>query len=133
MALGTVLDQSLPIQIIAVTFVAFLATVGVYGIVALLVRMDDFGFKLIDIAKDTKPLLKKVGEILVSALPKVIRVLTFLGTLAMFLVAGGIFLHNVVYLHHMLAFMPSILGELLFGFVLGMFSVSLHQLIKKVF
>ncbi|PHQ55721.1 MAG: hypothetical protein COA30_06215, partial [Sulfurimonas sp.] len=46
---------------------------------------------------------------------------------------GGIFLHNVVYIHHTLAFMPSILGELLFGFVLGMFSVSLHQLIKKVF
>ncbi|MBL1243702.1 MAG: DUF808 domain-containing protein [Sulfurimonas sp.] len=133
MALGTVLDQSLPIQIIAVTFVAFLATVGVYGIVALLVRMDDFGFKLIDIAKDTKPLLKKVGEILVSALPKVIRVLTFLGTLAMFLVAGGIFLHNVVYIHHTLAFMPSILGELLFGFVLGMISVGVHQIIKKLF
>lgn len=133
MALGTVLEQALAIQIIAVTFVAFLATVGVYGIVALLVRMDDFGFKLIEIAQDTKPLLKKIGETLVVALPKVIRVLTFLGTLAMFLVAGGIFLHNIELIHHTLAFMPSILGELLFGFTLGMLSVGIHQMIKKVF
>ncbi|MDF1883676.1 DUF808 domain-containing protein [Sulfurimonas sp. SAG-AH-194-C21] len=133
MALGTVLEQSLPVQIIAVTFVAFLATVGVYGIVALLVRMDDFGFTLIEIAKDTRPLLKNIGEILVSALPKVIRVLTFLGTLAMFLVAGGIFSHNIAYIHHTLAFIPSIIGQLLFGFLLGMISVGLHQLIKKAF
>ncbi|MDF1877136.1 DUF808 domain-containing protein [Sulfurimonas sp. SAG-AH-194-L11] len=131
MALGTVLDQSLPIQIIAVTFVAFLATVGVYGIVALLVRMDDFGLHLIDIAKDTKPLLKKVGETFVVALPKIIRILTFFGTLAMFLVAGGIFMHNVVFIHHTLAFMPSISGELLFGFILGMISVGLKKLIEK--
>lgn len=67
------------------------------------------------------------------ALPKVIRVLTFLGTLAMFLVAGGIFLHNIELIHHTLAFMPSILGELLFGFTLGMLSVGIHQMIKKVF
>ena len=132
MALGTVLDQTLPIQIIVVTFVAFLATAGVYGVVALLVRMDDFGFKLIDIAKDTKPLLKKSGELLVLALPKVIRVLTFVGTLAMFLVAGGIFVHNIHSLHDALHFIPSILGELLVGFFLGSLTVSLHQLILKL-
>ena len=136
MALGTVLEQPLVIQIIAVTFVAFIATIGVYGIVALLVRMDDFGYKLIEIAKDTKPLLKKSGELLVAALPKVIRILTFFGTLAMFLVAGGIFMHNVRYIHELLHFMPSTLGQLLVGAIIGLVVVSLHILflkIKKIF
>jgi len=132
MALGTVLEQPLVIQIIAVTFVAFIATVGVYGIVAMLVRMDDFGYKLIEIAKETKPLLKKSGEILVAALPKVIRVLTFLGTLAMFLVAGGIFMHNVHTIHELLNFMPSTLGELLLGASIGLVSVGLHQVFSEV-
>lgn len=132
MALSTVVEQTLSIQIIAVTFVAFLATVGVYGTVALLVRMDDFGFKLIDIAKDTKPFLKKIGQTLVSALPKVIRVLTFLGTIAMFLVAGGIFVHNVHQLHEMLHFMPAIVGELLVGSIIGGIAVFFHQLFLKL-
>jgi len=132
MALGTVIDQTLPIQIIVVTFVAFLATIGVYGIVALLVRMDDFGFKLIEIAKDEKPLLKKSGELLVLALPKVIRFLTFVGTLAMFLVAGGIFMHNVHQIHDALHFMPSILGELLVGLFIGTVSIGLHQGYLKI-
>jgi predicted DNA repair protein MutK len=48
-ALGTVLEESHPFitQILVTSFVAFIATVGVYGIVALIVRMDDAGFKLI--------------------------------------------------------------------------------------
>lgn len=48
-ALGTVIQQEHPLltQILTVTFVSFIATVGVYGIVALIVRMDDAGFKLI--------------------------------------------------------------------------------------
>jgi len=132
MALSTVQGETLPIQIIAVTFVAFLATIGVYGTVALLVRMDDFGFKLIEIAKETKPFMKKTGEVLVMALPKVIRVLTFLGTIAMFLVAGGIFVHNVHQLHDMLHFMPAILGELLVGGIIGGVAVLFHQSFLKL-
>ena len=132
MALGTVIEQSLPIQILVVSFVAYLATIGVYGIVALLVRMDDFGFKLIEIAKDTKPLLKKSGELLVLALPKVIRFLTFVGTLAMFLVAGGIFMHNVHQIHDALHFMPSITGELLVGFFIGTITLSFYQGYLKI-
>ena len=46
-ALSTVLDKTLSLQILTLTVVSILATVGVYGIVALVVRMDDFGFKLI--------------------------------------------------------------------------------------
>ena len=133
MALGTVLEKSLPIQVIAVTIVAIIATIGVYGIVALIVRMDDFGFKLIEMADEGKSLLKSTGEILVQALPKVIRTLTVIGTLAMLLVAGGIFVHNVHQIHDFLHFLPSIVGEFLVGLIIGAIAVFVHGVFIKVF
>jgi len=131
-ALGTVLEQTLTIQIIAVSVVALLATVGVYGIVALLVRMDDFGFKLIESAKDESSLLYALGDLLVLSLPKVIRVLTFVGTLAMLLVAGGIFSHNVHEIHELLTFLPAMLKELLIGLVVGYIAVLLGKAYTKI-
>ncbi|MDA3907801.1 MAG: DUF808 domain-containing protein [Sulfurimonas sp.] len=133
MALGTVLEKSLPIQVIVVTIVAILATIGVYGVVALIVRMDDFGFKLIDKAGEGKSLLKSTGEILVLALPKVIRALTVVGTLAMILVAGGIFVHNVHQIHDFLHFLPSMVAELLVGLIIGLIAALVHGVFMKVF
>ena len=132
-ALGTVMEQPLFIQIIAVTIVAFLATVGVYGIVALIVRMDDFGFALIQKADDEHSLLHRLGRILVVSLPKVIRALTVIGTFAMLLVAGGIFMHNINQLHELLHFMPSLLGEMLVGLVVGSIAFGVHMLYVKLF
>jgi predicted DNA repair protein MutK len=132
MALGTVLEKSLPIQIIAVTFVAIVATIGVYGIVALIVRMDDFGFKLIDMDNGLNGLKKTIGDILVSALPKVIRALTVIGTLAMILVAGGIFTHNIHQLHDALHVVPSMLGDLLVGLILGSVALFFHSIYTKI-
>jgi predicted DNA repair protein MutK len=131
-ALGTVLEQPLFIQIIAVTIVAFLATIGVYGFVALLVRMDDFGFKLIAHAKSEKSLLHAAGRILVLSLPKVIQTLTVVGTLAMLLVAGGIFMHNIHQIHEALHFMPALLAELIVGFIVGSLAFALHLLYSKI-
>jgi len=128
-ALGTVLEKSLPIQVIVVSFVALLATVGVYGFVALLVRMDDVGYKLITVSGGKNSLLNSMGNVLVSALPKVIRVLTVVGTLAMLLVAGGIFMHNVHLIHDLLVFMPSLLAELLTGLLIG----SVVLIVEKLF
>jgi hypothetical protein len=133
MALGTVLEKPLSIQIIVVTVVAVLATIGVYGIVALIVRMDDFGFKLIEKAEHKKSIFKFVGEMLVLALPKVIRVLTVVGTLAMILVAGGIFSHNVHQISEYLHVLPSIFSELLVGFVIGGVAVLVHGIFMKIF
>ena len=132
MALGTVLEQSLPIQIIAVTVVAVLATIGVYGIVALIVRMDDFGFKLIEIDNGNNSFGKIIGNILVNALPKVIRWLTVIGTIAMILVAGGIFVHNVQQIHNALHIVPSIIGELFVGLIIGGIAVGVHWVYKKL-
>jgi len=127
-ALGTVVSQTLPIQIVVVSFVAILATVGVYGIVGMIIRMDDVGFKIIAVGQEKKrTLLIKIGQMLVNALPKVIKALTVVGTLAMLLVAGGIFVHNVEAIHHAIDFIPSILGELLVGAILGMIALALEK------
>lgn len=131
-ALSTVLDQSLTLRIVTVSIVALLATVGVYGIVALIVRMDDAGFKLIKRAND-KGFLAAVGNVLVKALPVVIKFLAIVGTIALLLVSGGIFVHNIEYLHHVLPNVPATLKELGFGLVAGLLVVALVTAGKKVF
>lgn len=132
MALGTVLGHPLLVQIFVVTLVAILATIGVYGVVALLVRMDDLGIALVKREANRDSLLKKTGKLLITALPQVIRLLTFVGTLAMFLVAGGIFVHNIEQLHHILEFLPLMVGELLVGLVVGAVALLLHQFYLKI-
>ena len=131
-ALGTVMEKPLPIQIVVVSFIAVLATVGVYGFVALLVRMDDVGFKMIEISSGKTGILKASGEILIVALPKVIKVLTIVGTLAMLLVAGGIFVHNLHAIHEALHFMPGLLAELLVGLTVGILVLAIEKLFMKI-
>ncbi len=135
-ALSTVLNESLSIQIMVVSLVALLATVGVYGIVALIVRMDDAGFYLIRRAYELRGaftrLLRWTGYILVRSLPHVIRGLTIIGTLAMLLVGGGMFTHNIETLHHFMDFMPSLLRDLLFGLAVGTFLLLLQMLVMRV-
>ena len=75
-----------------------IATVGVYGIVALIVRMDDAGYNLIK-KSDGKGFLSALGNGLVNALPVIIKLLSVVGTLALLLVSGGIFSHNIDFLH----------------------------------
>lgn len=132
-ALGTVLDKPLPVQILVVSFIAILATVGVYGFVALLVRMDDVGFKMLALAGDRKGIMRYTGEVLVAALPKVIKVLTIVGTAAMLLVAGGIFVHNVHQLHEWLHFMPSLLGEFVAGLIIGIIVLAVEKVVLRLF
>lgn len=130
-ALGTVLEKPLGIQIATVSIVALLATVGVYGIVALIVRMDDAGFKLIKKSND-KGFLAVVGNVLVKALPIVIKILAVVGTLALILVSGGIFAHNIDYLHHMLPDIPAIVKEAAIGIAAGLLSVIVMAAGKKI-
>lgn len=130
-ALGTVLEQPLSIQIIVVSFIALLATVGVYGLVAFIVRLDDMGFKLIAMANNQPGLLKSFGEILVKALPIIIKILSVVGTLAMLLVAGGIYVHNVHAIHEFWSFMPAILGELITGAIVGIIILAIVKLVMR--
>lgn len=130
-SLGTVLDRSLTIQIFTVSVVALVATVGVYGIVALIVRMDDIGYRLIS-SSGAKGFQAKFGQFLVNLLPKVIRLLNIVGTIALILVAGGIFGHNIDYLHHLLPQVPSTIKEVLYGIVAGLLAVGSVTLIRKI-
>src|SRR5690606_39439595 len=100
-ALGTVLDRSLSIQILTVSVVALLATVGVYGVVALIVRMDDTGYRLIKYS-NSKGFLSGVGKLLVKSLPEVIKSLAVIGTIALLLFSGGFFVHNIDYVTYLL-------------------------------
>jgi len=122
--LGTVAEQSIAIQIIVVSLIALLATIGVYGVVALLVRMDDVGFYLINTGY---PL---IGSKLVSLLPHVIRLLGIIGTIAMLLVGGGLFIHNIEFIHHFIDFLPSVMGDLMVGLLMGGFLVTGLKLLK---
>lgn len=130
-ALGAVLNKPLTIQILTVCVVAILATVGVYGIVALIVRMDDAGYKLIK-HSNNKGFLTKLGRLLVQALPVIIRILAVVGTIALLLVSGGIFAHNIDMLHHFLPEIPSMIKELLFGIVVGLIMVVIITGVKKM-
>ena len=132
LALSTVAKSSLIVQISVVTLIAFLATVGVYGLVALMVRMDDFGYKLIILNPDATSFMHKFGKFLIRALPKMIRALAVIGTIAMLLVAGGIFVHNVHVIHDLMHGFPSILGELLVGAVVGLLAVAPMFIYKKI-
>lgn len=131
-ALGTVLDRSLTIQILTVSVVALLATVGVYGIVALIVRMDDAGYRLIKYS-DNKGFLFNLGQLLVKALPVVIKGLSIIGTIALVLVSGGIFVHNIDYIHHLFPALPAILKEFAIGLIAGVILVGVVTGVKKVF
>jgi predicted DNA repair protein MutK len=129
-ALGTVLDQPILKQVLVVTFIAILATVGVYGIVAVIVRMDDLGTSLLT---RKSGILKSIGNVLISALPKVIKALAFIGTIALLLVSGGIFAHNIPFFHHFLSSLPDTLREFIFGLIGGIIALALVLLFKKVF
>lgn len=120
-ALGSVPDQPLEIQIPVVSMIALAATVGVYGIVALIVRMDDFGFSLINLNTEDNSFSDKVGKVLVKALPKVIKALTVIGTIALLMVSGGLFVHNLPFMHHLeeAIHIPGILFEMLSGLIIG--------------
>lgn len=131
-ALGTVSGQPIVMQIVVVTLIAIIATVGVYGIVALIVRMDEVGFALIKRSKKEKSLSKFFGRILIKALPKVIRSLSVIGTIALILVSGGIFVHNLDFFHHFLSSFPSFVLEFLVGLVVGFISFFVVLGIKKL-
>ena len=132
-ALGTVIEQDLWTQIMVVTVIAIIATVGVYGIVALIVRMDEAGYKMIQWSKGKKNINFHIGTLLVKALPRVIQFLAIVGTLALLFVSGGIFLHQIPFVHHYVDFMPSWIAEFLLGLIVGMVCVFIVMAFRKIF
>jgi len=132
-ALGTVLEEPLTNQILVVSFIALLATVGVYGLVALIVRMDEFGARLIRLNGEENSISDKIGRFFVNALPWVIKSLSVIGTIALLLVSGGIFVHNLSFLHNPFPSVPGLLYELAVGLGVGVLVLLLYKGGKKVF
>jgi len=132
-ALGTVLGKPILFQILVVSIVAIIATVGVYGIVAMIVRMDDLGYRLIKSSNGKKGTLKAMGGFLVQALPWVIKSLSVIGTIALILVAGGIFTHNIDFLHHFMESIPVFIKDFIVGLLVGFVALLMVLIFKKVF
>ncbi len=96
-ALGTVQDAELAVRIGVVSLIAALMTVGVYGLVAGIVKLDDVGMYLMDKTGASKmvALQNRLGEMILSFAPVLMKTLSVLGTAAMFLVGGGIIAHGL--------------------------------------
>ncbi|CAI2307437.1 DUF808 domain-containing protein [Vibrio parahaemolyticus] len=143
-ALGTVTGASLVTQILVVSLIAVIMTIGVYGLVAGIVKLDDLGFYL-EIRSKGKGWMAKVGSALVAFAPKLMKLLTIVGTAAMFLVGGGIVVHNVPAIHHFVepiimnfsghsvatAILPVLLNGII-GFVAGLIVVAVWTVVEKL-
>jgi predicted DNA repair protein MutK len=136
-SLETVIQQSIFMQVLVVSLIAMLATIGVYGIVALLVRLDDMGIYLVDKAEAMQGVIagltEKTGWLLLSSLPYIIKLLSVVGTIAMLLVGGGMYVHNLHWVHDLLHSLPGLLAELLSGLVVGIILVSLIAVYQRLF
>ncbi|WP_460117545.1 DUF808 domain-containing protein [Pseudomonas sp. H3_G09] len=95
--LGTVADASLTQQVVVMSGIAIVMTVGVYGLVAGIVKLDDLGLWL---TQKPGQMAKNIGGGILSAAPYMMKTLSVVGTAAMFLVGGGILTHGVPVLHH---------------------------------
>lgn len=106
-ALGTVsATASLALRAGVLSLIGLIMTAGVYGLVAGIVKLDDFGFWLLR-KKEPSVIRRTLGSALVAAAPRLMRVLTVVGTAAMFLVGGSILSHGLPFLHQVIEFVAS--------------------------
>ena len=100
--LGTVAGAPFPTRVLVLSGIALLMTVGVYGLVAAIVRLDDLGILLsLDAGRGAVPRFKRaLGAGVLRVAPLLMKGLAIAGTAAMFLVGGGILVHGVPSLHH---------------------------------
>lgn len=122
-ALDTVFEQPLLIQVTVVSLIAVLATIGVYGLVALLVRLDDAGYYLLQratvLSGRSRRFLQLLGRQLMRSLPPIIRILGYIGTLAMLVVGGGMYVHNIRPVQALLHAWPQLVANLIAGLAVG--------------
>ncbi|WP_265671115.1 DUF808 domain-containing protein [Klebsiella grimontii] len=125
--LGIVAEAPLLNQILILSGIALLVTVGVYGLVGIIVKLDDMGYWLVE---KTSSLAQWSGKALLAIAPRLMKVLSIVGTLAMFLVGGGIVVHGITPLHHavenlahgqnaVIASLLPMAANLVLGFIIG--------------
>jgi predicted DNA repair protein MutK len=138
-SLGTVATASFEQQVAVLVGISLVMTLGVYGLVAGIVKLDDAGLYLI---QKSNAVLQALGRGLLAFAPWLMKTLSVLGTAAMFLVGGGILLHGVPALGHAvenwaqgMAWGGPLLANLaggVAGLVAGAVAVALLQLVTKI-
>lgn len=149
--LSTVAGATLTNQIVVLCIIALGMTIGVYGLVAGIVKIDDAGLHL---SKRTgaglwNSLVRRLGEVLFSSAPYFMKTLAMVGTVAMFIVGGGILTHGLKSVHHLIqlsaeyalnlptignalsAITPTLLNTI-FGVIVGAILVSIAVIFKKI-
>ena len=95
--LGIVADAQLMQQVIVLSGIAIVMTIGVYGLVAGIVKLDDLGLWL---TQKPGQMARRIGGGILRAAPYMMKSLSVIGTAAMFMVGGGILTHGVPVVHH---------------------------------
>ncbi|MBF7074348.1 DUF808 domain-containing protein [Glaciecola sp. MH2013] len=148
--LGTVQAEPFSTQVTVLSLMSILFTVGVYGFVAMIVKIDDLGLYLLrkSVSGRFDTLQRGMGRALLRFAPILMKTLAIVGTAATFLVGGGIIAHGVPFLHHfvehsveVVAVYPAlgnIAGSItgialngLVGIVAGLFVVAAYELVNK--
>ncbi len=131
-SLGSAAAAAFATQAAVVISIALIMTVGVYGFVALIVKLDDIGLHMV---QKQNALSVTIGRGLVAAAPKLMKFLSVLGTAAMFMVGGGIITHGIPVVHHLieeLAHSTEPLGWLTSSVVNGVAGIVVGALVLAV-
>jgi uncharacterized protein len=153
-ALGTVATASFATKAGVLIAIGLLMTVGVYGLVAGIVKLDDLGLYLMKSPTGVagtipKSLRFRLGQVIVAGTPYLMKLLSIAGTAAMFLVGGGILAHGIPPAHHMieslqqrllqiqgvgglLSAMAGMVAQALLGILIGSFVLGVVELVKRL-
>lgn len=108
-SLGTLVEANFGQQVAVLVTIAIVMTIGVYGLVAGIVKLDDLGFHLV---RQSGGARRAIGAFILRLAPRLLKFLSIAGTAAMFLVGGGILTHGLPVLHHAVATLTQPLGDL---------------------
>ena len=138
-ALGTVANQPIINEIGVLVGISVVMTIGVYGLVAAIVKLDDIGlYMMMRNGQSTlMQMIRKIGSWLLAGTPYLMRALSIFGTAAMFLVGGSIIAHGIPVLHHLveplkeISFILPMLMDAVVGLIVGAICVALFTLVSK--
>lgn len=143
-SLGAMQSASFGVQVISLSTLALLLTIGVYALVAGIVKLDDAGLLLMKTPEDrfAAPARIALGRGLLTLAPWLMKTLSVLGTIAMFLVGGGILVHGVPgshdWVHHLselagaVSWAVPVLVNLIGGLIAGMVVLALVSLVRRL-
>ncbi|WP_226563780.1 DUF808 domain-containing protein [Shewanella chilikensis] len=149
--LGIVAEKAFMTQLATLSIIAVVMTIGVYGLVAGIVKLDDAGLYLSRRRGEgfSAHNLRRIGLMLVSAAPKLMKLLTIVGTAAMFMVGGGILTHGLHWVSEQITHVANWVGSLavvgpvlaaltptllnaLFGILAGAIAVALMSMVERL-